>query len=130
MEQEEQENMDVPEDKDHIPEDEAEHEEMENEIAGTTKEQYYYLKKNEEKNDSEPKDEMENEQDLNQNENEEEEVRDTPVKNEIQSPKENSPKIYIKEITYTKTEQTSEKNEPNLKEKKTKKKKLIKKKKE
>ena len=114
MEQEEQENMDVPEDKDHIPEDEAEHEEMENEIAGTTKEQYYYLKKNEEKNDSEPKDEMENEQDLNQNENEEEEVRDTPVKNEIQSPKENSPKIYIKEITYTKTEQTSEKNEPNL----------------
>lgn len=45
MEQEEQENMDVPEDKDHIPEDEAEHEEMENEIAGTTKEQYYYLKK-------------------------------------------------------------------------------------
>lgn len=57
---------------------------------------------------------MENEQDLNQNENEEEEVRDTPVKNEIQSPKENSPKIYIKEITYTKTEQTSEKNEPNL----------------
>ena len=110
IEPEEQENMDVPEDKDHVPEDEGEHEEMENENVEKNA-QYYYLKKNEEKNDSEPKDEMEKEQESNQNE--EEEVKDTPVKNE-ESPEENSPKVYIKEITYTKNEQTLEKKGPNL----------------
>ena len=110
IEPEEQENMDVPEDKDHVPEDEGEHEEMENENVEKNA-QYYYLKKNEEKNDSEPKDEMEKEQESNQNE--EEEIKDTPVKNE-ESPEENSPKVYIKEITYTKNEQTLEKKGPNL----------------
>jgi len=110
IEPEEQENMEVPEDKDHVPEDEGEHEEMENENVEKNA-QYYYLKKNEEKNDSEPKDEMEKEQESNQNE--EEEVKDTPVKNE-ESPEENSPKVYIKEITYTKNEQTLEKKGPNL----------------
>ena len=111
MEPEEQENMDAPEDKDHIPEDEGQLEEIEGEQNVLRKEQYYYLKKNEEKNDSEPKDEIDHEQESNQNE--EEEVKDTPVKNE-QSSEEKSPKVYIKEITYTKKEETLEKKEPNL----------------
>ena len=112
MEPEEQENMDAPQDKDHIEGDEGQHEEIVNEHNVLRKEQYYYLKKNEEKNDSEPKDEIDHEQESNQNE--EDEAKDTPIKNE-QSPKEKSPKIYIKEITYTKNEQTLEKKEPNLK---------------
>ena len=112
-EQEEQENMDYPEDKDQnqIPHDKnQENNEVEkgNEQMGR-KEQYYYLKQNEEKNDSEPKDEMEQEkeqqEDLNQNE--EEEVKDT-------QPKEDGPKIYIKEITYTNNEQNEEKDQTNL----------------
>ena len=106
-EHEEQENIDYPEDKDQnqIPHEQSQEEDNEN---MDKKEQ------SEDKNDSEPKDEMEQEQeqekeqqeDLNQNE--EEEVNDT-------QPKEEGPKIYIKEITYTNHEQNGEKAQMNLK---------------
>ena len=56
-------------------------------------EQYIYLKQKEEKVDGKPKDEHEPE----------DEVKDTNQKKE-KSSEENSPKIYIKEITYTKNE--------------------------
>ena len=107
QEQEEQENMDYPEDKDQnqIPHEQSQEEDNE---------QMDKKEQSEEKNDSEPKDEMEQEQsqekeqpeDLNQNE--EEEVKDT-------QPKEEGPKIYIKEITYTNHEQDGEKAQMNLK---------------
>ena len=103
-EQEEQENMDVPEDKDDVPESLQEHNEHSQEIDKNEQEmeeqenikrneQYIYLKQNEEKVDSKPKDEHEPE----------DEVKDTNQKKE-KSSEENSPKIYIKEITYTKNE--------------------------
>ena len=103
-EQEEQENMDVPEDKDHVPEFPQDHNEHSQEIDNNEQEmeeqenikrneQYIYLKQNEEKVDGKPKDEHEPE----------DEVKDTNQKKE-KSSEENSPKIYIKEITYTKNE--------------------------
>ena len=103
-EQEEQENMDVPEDKDDVPESLQEHNEHSQEIDKNEQEmeeqenikrneQYIYLKQNEEKVDSKPKDEHEPEDEV------------TDIKqNKERSSKENSPKIYIKEITYTKNE--------------------------
>ena len=93
------------------PEEEQENENVE------TKEQYYYLKQNEERNDSEPRDEMEPEQQDEINANEDD-AKDTLQKAQDQEdqnePQETSPKVYIKEITYTKGEANTEGNVANL----------------
>ena len=91
-------------------------EEQENENENVeSKEQYYYLKQNEERNDSEPRDEMEPEQQDEMNANEEEAKEAVEKDEEEQNePQEKSPKIYIKEITYTKGEADAEGNVANL----------------
>ena len=127
----EQENVEIPEDKDHMEEEveeqpqhqsqeaEGEREEenveqnveenveqnVEEEENAEVKEQSDNLQQNEEKNDSEPRDEIEKEQEE-INQNEEGEVKDVQQKEE--------PKIYIKEITYTKSEENPEGQVTNL----------------
>ena len=141
----EQENVEIPEDKDHMEEEveeqpqqqsqeaegereeenveqnveenveqnveehyqEGENREQEHEEENAeVKEQSDNLQQNEEKNDSEPRDEIEKEQEE-INQNEEGEVKDVQQKEE--------PKIYIKEITYTKSEENPEGQVTNLK---------------
>ena len=81
-----------------------------------TQEQYYYLKKSEEKISNEQEKEQDNMNEQEHEQIEEEEVKDSLQKSgEIMEQKKESaekeePKIYIKEITFTKTEESPEEN--------------------
>ena len=95
---------------------ENEEPEQENENMEEPNEQNHpNINQNQEKNESEPRDEMEvgQHEEIPQNE----EMKDTQPKEGEEAPKEskeNSPKFYIKEITYTKNEENPEQNVANL----------------
>ena len=99
-------------------ENEEEHNKYSDKHQIETQEQYYYLKKSEEKISNEQEQEQENMNE--QEQNEEEEVKDSLQKSaEILEQKKEiaekeEPKVYIKEITFTKKEESPEENRVKL----------------
>ena len=99
-------------------ENEEEHNKYSDKHQIETQEQYYYLKKSEEKISNEQEQEQENMNE--QEQNEEEEVKDSLQKSaEIMEQKKEiaekeEPKVYIKEITFTKKEESPEENRVKL----------------
>ena len=99
-------------------ENEEEHNKYSDKHQIETQEQYYYLKKSEEKISNEQEQEQENMNE--QEQNEKEEVKDSLQKSaEILEQKKEiaekeEPKVYIKEITFTKKEESPEENRVKL----------------